>query len=241
MALEIDFAELGLDLDDEKATALKEALSAKHQEAIDKEVGGLKTKRDELLANERKLKDSLKQYEGIDPERARKLEDQIAQSEEARLIADGKMDEVINQRTERMRTEYDRKLQEATQTAEQAKTFAEKFRGRVLSDEIRGAASKLGLIDSAAQDAFLRAQSLFEVDDEGNVVARESAGYDTTGKPLTPETWLESMRDQAPHWFPQPKGSGSPGNNGSSASPRAWKEATTTKEKVEILKRKQAR
>lgn len=241
MPFEIDFAELGLELDEEQAAKLKENLSAKHQELLDQEVGGLKSKRDELLEAQRGMKDKLKQYEGIDPERARKLEEQIAQSEEARLIADGKLDEVINQRTERMKSEYDRQLQEASQTAEQARAFADKFRGRVLSDEIRGAAAKLGLIDSASQDAFYRAQHLFEVDDEGNVVAKENAGYDSNGKPLTPETWLESMRDQAPHWFPQPKGSGAPGSNGSSASPRAWKEATTTKEKVEILKRKQAR
>lgn len=241
MAFDIDFNELGLELDEEKATALKEALSAKHQEAVDKEVGGLKSKRDELLANERKLKDSLKQYEGIDPERARKLEKQISQSEEARLIADGKLDEVINQRTERMKTEYDRKLQEAQQSADQSRSFADKFRGRVLSDEMRSAMAKVKGLESAATDATLRAERVFEVNDEGDVVPREDAGYDSDGKPLTPETWLESMRDEAPHWFPTPKGSGAPGSTGNSASPRAWKEATTTKEKVEILKRKQAR
>ena len=142
MTLEIDFKALGIDLDDEKATALKEALTTKHQEALDKEVGGLKTKRDELLANERKLKDSLKQYEGIDPERARKLEEQLAENEEARLIADGKLDEVLNKRTERMRDEYDRKLTEASQTADKSKAFADKFRGRVMRDEIRTAAAE---------------------------------------------------------------------------------------------------
>lgn len=241
MALEIDFAELGLELDDEKAAALKEALSTKHQEAIDKEVGGLKTKRDELLANERKLKDSLKQYDGIDPERARKLEEQIAQSEEARLIADGKMDEVINQRTERMRSEYERKLQESTQSTERYKSKAEKADGHVMRNAIGQAASAVGLIDTAAEDAAYRAAQLFEVDEELNVVPKEGVGYDADGKPLTMKSWLESMRDQAPHWFPQPKGSGSPGNNGSSTSPRAWKDAATTKEKVEILKRQQSR
>lgn len=241
MALEIDFAELGLELDDEKAAALKEALSTKHQEAIDKEVGGLKTKRDELLANERKLKDSLKQYEGIDPERARKLEEQIAQSEEARLIADGKMDEVMNQRTERMRSEYERKLQESTQSTERYKSKAEKADGHVMRNAIGQAASAVGLIDTAAEDAAYRAAQLFEVDEELNVVPKEGVGYDADGKPLTMKSWLESMRDQAPHWFPQPKGSGSPGNNGSSTSPRAWKDAATTKEKVEILKRQQSR
>lgn len=239
MALEIDFKELGIDLDDEKATALKEALSTKHQEALDKEVGGLKSKRDELLDAQRKMKDQLKQYEGIDPERARKLEQQLAENEEARLIADGKLDEVLNQRTERMRQEYDRKLQEASQTAEKSKGFADKFRGRVMRDEIRTAASEVGLVDAAVEDAVFRAGSLFEVNDEGNVVPREDAGLDENGKPLTPEAWLESMREKAPHWFPVPEGSQSQGGSGGPGAPRAWKDAKSTKEKVEILKRKQ--
>lgn len=239
MTLEIDFKELGIDLDDEKATALKEALSTKHQEALDKEVGGLKTKRDELLDAQRKMKDQLKQYEGIDPERARKLEQQLAENEEARLIADGKLDEVLNQRTERMREEYDRKLQDASQTAEQSKAFADKFRGRVMRDEIRTAASEVGLIDSAVEDAVFRAGGLFEVNDEGNVVPREDAGLDESGKPLTPQAWLASMREKAPHWFPVPEGSQSHGGGGNPAAPRAWKDAKSTKDKVDILKRKQ--
>lgn len=239
MTLEIDFKELGIDLDEEKATALKEALSSKHQEALDKEVGGLKSKRDELLDAQRKMKDQLKQYEGIDPERARKLEQQLAENEEARLIADGKLDEVLNQRTERMRQEYDRKLQEASQTAEQSKEFADKFRGRVMRDEIRTAAAEVGLVDAAVEDAVFRAGGLFEVNDEGNVVPREDAGLDENGKPLTPEAWLESMRDKAPHWFPVPEGSQSHGGAGGPGAPRAWKDAKTTKEKVDILKRKQ--
>lgn len=239
MPLEIDFNELGIELDDEKAAALKEALSAKHQEALDQEVGGLKSKRDELLEAQRKMKDQLKQFEGIDPERARKLESQLAENEEARLIADGKLDEVLNKRTERMREEYDRKLQEASQTADQSKAFADKFRGRVMRDEIRTAAAEVGLVDSAVEDAVYRAGGLFEVNDEGNVVPREDAGFDENGKPLTPQAWLESMREKAPHWFPVPEGSQSRGGGGSPGAPRAWKDAKSTKEKVELLKRKQ--
>src|SRR5690625_896750 len=241
MDFDLDFSELGLEVPEEKAAALKELIAGKHQEALDKEVGGLKAKRDELLDAQKRLKEQLSQFEGIDPERARKLEEQIAQSKEAKLIAEGKLDEVIAQRTERMQTEYERRLQEASATAEQAKLFAERFKGRVLSDEIRAAASKVGMIDSAAEDATLRAQALFEVNDEGNVVANEDAGLDASGKPLTIETWLQSMKDAAPHWFLQPKGSGAPGSTGSSASPRAWKDAKTTAEKVELIKRKHAR
>lgn len=240
MSLDIDLNELGIELDDEKASALKEALSAKHQEALDKEVGGLKSKRDELLDAQRKMKDQLKQFEGIDPERARKLEQQLAENEEARLIADGKIDEVLSKRTERMQAEYERKLSEAQTEAEKAKARAEKFTGRAFSDELRTAAAQVGILDSAVPDAVYRGRELFAVDDDGNVVAKDGV-LDQDGKPLTPETWLNSMRDQAPHWFPTPKGSGAPGSSGNgSSAPRAWQDAKTTRDKVEYLKRKQS-
>ena len=234
---EFDPKELGLELDDEQAAKLQETLSTKHQEALDQEVGGLKTKRDELLENSRKMKDQLKQYEGIDPERARKLEEQIAQSEEAKLIADGKMDEVINQRTERMRTEYDRQMQELQQQAEQANEFANRFKGRVMSDEMHRLGAKVGLRESAVEDAVHRASGLFEVNNEGQVVPKEDAGYDAKGNKLTLDAWAESLKENAPHLFHQPEGLDLPGGSRSNA-PRAWQDATSTADKVEYLKRK---
>ena len=42
MPLEIDFSELGIELEEDKAKALKEALDAKHEEALNSEVSGLK-------------------------------------------------------------------------------------------------------------------------------------------------------------------------------------------------------
>ena len=48
---DLDLAELGLDLPEDKVAALKEALTAKGQEAIDKAVTGLKTKNQELLGS----------------------------------------------------------------------------------------------------------------------------------------------------------------------------------------------
>ncbi|WP_129141526.1 hypothetical protein [Modicisalibacter coralii] len=179
---------------------------------------GLKTalekERGEKKETAKQLREMRKQFEGIDPDRTREIFQRLEQDEEARLIADGKVDEVVNQRTERMRSEYDRKLQSMEEEAEKAKSFANKFRTRVLSDEVRGAASEVGLVDSAVSDAVYRAKDLFQVDDEGNVVPTEDAGFDADGKPLTLKSWLDGMRESAPHWFPVPKGGGAPGNDG---------------------------
>lgn len=223
-----DLKQLGIEVDEEKAKALDEAVTARHEE----EVKGLRSKRDELLETQRKLKDQLGQYDGIDVDRARRLEQILAEDEEARLIADGKVDEVVNRRTESMKTDYQRRLDEAQQQAEALKQ-------RALSDEIRSAATQAGLLSSATDDAVLRAKQLFDVDAQGQVVPKDDAPLDKSGEPLTPTAWLESMKESAAHWFPSPRGSGAPGSTSSASVPRAWGEARTSAEKVEFLRQQQ--
>lgn len=201
---EVDGGKFRLDLDGyEDPTGLKSALEKERTEKKDKD---------------RQLKETLKKFDGIDPDYTRDILSRLDQDKEAKLIAEGKVDEVVNQRTERMKQEYERQLQEATQQAETASKFVDKFRGRVLRDEVRSAASEVGLVDSASDDAYLHAQSLFDIDDEGNSKPKEGAGYDANGQPLTMKAWLETMRESKPHWFPVPKGSGAPGSNGNGSS-----------------------
>lgn len=235
MPFEFDPAELGLELTAEQ----QQALSAKFQTSLDAEVSGLKGKNSDLIQKEKQLKDQMKQFEGIDPERARHLEKTIAENEEARLISEGKMDEVMEKRTARMRDEYERQKQSDASELEKARMFSDKFRGRVMSDEVRAAVSKLGnMAESAAEDAAYRAQMLFEVNDEGQVVPKENAGLDAEGKPLTVQNWLASMQESAPHWFLRPQGTGAPGSGSSSASPKAWKDASTKEEKLAFIRAK---
>src|SRR4030042_6836621 len=73
--------------------------------ALDKEKISAKTK-------EKELTDFRAQYVGIDPVKIRELQAKFEGNEEAQLIAAGKIDEVINKRTEKWRLEEDRQKQE---------------------------------------------------------------------------------------------------------------------------------
>ena len=132
--------------------------------------------------------------------------------EEAKLIADGKIDEVLNKRTERLRGDFDKKLKEANSKAEKAEAFANKFRARVLGDEIRSAAGKAGALTSAQEDLILRAKGIFQINDEGQAVAVDEDGNPIMGKdgrtPLSPIEWIESLKESAPHLFPAASGTG---------------------------------
>lgn len=219
---DIDLSELGLDLPDDKAAALKEALGAKAKELLEQETSGLKGKNSELLG---KLKtaqgdlDSFKsQFDGLDIEAVKTIVSKAGQDEETRLIAEGKIDEVVSRRTERLRGDLEKQLQAERDRADKAETFANQFKDRVLSDSIREAASKAGALAEASDDIILRARSVFSLNEDGVPVAVDKDGqviYGKDGKtPLSPLEWAEGLRESASHLWPRTQGAGQVGDKG---------------------------
>lgn len=177
------------------------------QKVIDAQVAGLKQKNSELLGKVKEYGDKFKQYEGIDPDAVRNMMKRFADDEEAKLIASGKIDEVLNQRTERMKQSYERETLAERQAREAAEQRAQKFERRVLENGIRAAASGAGIFPHAIDDALLRAGQVFRLDDEGNPSAADGI-YGKDGKPLTLQEWFAEMKEKAPHWFPAASGGG---------------------------------
>lgn len=180
---------------------------------VNQAVSGLKAKNAELLGKIKESGETLKRYEGIDPDAVRSILQRFSDDEEAKLIASGKIDEVLTKRTERMKSSYEQETAKERQAREAAEQRAEKFTRRVLENSIRAEATAAGIHQHAVDDALLRAQGVFQLDDEGNPVAAEGV-FGKDGKPLTLKEWLAEMKDKAPHWFLQPKGSGAPGSGG---------------------------
>jgi hypothetical protein len=201
---DLDLAELGLELPADKAEALKAALAAKGQEAVDKAVTGLKAKNSELLGTIKTTKgelDQLKgQFEGLDINAVKQLLAKTGQDEEAKLIAEGKIDEVLNKRTERLRAEHERQL-------------------KVEKDRAAAALAE------AADDFVFRSRGMFAFDESGEVVAVDGDGHPIIGKdgktPVSPLEWAESLKEAAPHLWPRAAGAGAPGNNGGKAA-KKW-------------------
>jgi len=218
----IDFDALGLDLNDEQRQKILDAAKAAHES----DVAGLKAKRDELLDAQRKLKDDIKRFEGIDPERARKLEQMLAENEEAKLIADGKIDELVNKRLSREQATWQSQLEAKDAEAQQYRQQVEALQGMTIKSGIAAAAHKAGLAPTAVEDAQLIAQHSGWTVEDGVPVLRNSQGEVVRGKegPIRFDEWLESQRETRPHWFPTPKGSGAPGSkSGGSSNDNPWK------------------
>ncbi|HGG8933646.1 TPA: hypothetical protein ACJJ3G_004378, partial [Enterobacter hormaechei subsp. xiangfangensis] len=145
-------------------------------ERVTSEVTGLKSKNSELLGTIKQQKENLSRFDGIDPDAVRGILQRFSDDEEAKLIAAGKIDEVLDKRTERMRADVDKQIKAANERAEKAEAFSNKFRDRVLGDAIRAAASKAGALPEASDDLILRAKGTFQLNDEGEAIAVDANG-----------------------------------------------------------------
>ncbi|MCU4639347.1 hypothetical protein [Acinetobacter courvalinii] len=187
----------------------------------------LQSERDAAKTAQRELQRLQKQFEGIDPEIVKKVFAQLDQDEEAKLIAEGKVNEVIQKRTEKMREEHARLLNAETTRANNAEAYANKFKQSVVQGQIVQAAVELEALPEATADIAFLAQSKFVLDEDGKAVAVDESGEVVIGKdgktPLSPKEWVESLREQKPYFWPKPNGTGAPGS-------------TNTKGQVDILK-----
>lgn len=188
------------------------------QAQIEAAVAGLKAKNSELLGKLKERDEAIKRFDGIDPDAVRGILQRFSDDEEAKLIAGGKIDEVLNRRTDRMKQDYDKQFQAKDAELQRYLHANQKLAQRALSDAVAKAAVKAGALPTALDDIVLRAQhSGWTVNEDGEVIARkgEEVLFGKDGKtPLTAEEWAESLREAAPHLFQQPQGTGAPGSRG---------------------------
>lgn len=205
----------------------------------------LEKERAAAKANAKAVKDLQEQFAGIDPLKVRDMMAKLDNDGESALIAAGRIDEVINKRTEKLRTELQKQVAAAEDKAKASEARAGKFSQRVLDNHIRAAAAKAGLHSHAIEDALFRARSMFVLNEEGDAIQLNSDGHPILGKdgktPFSPNEWLEGMKEVAPHWFPAgssgsgAQGSGS-GAGGAKVITRAAFNALSAADKATVAK-----
>jgi hypothetical protein len=196
------------------AAALQAKIDAAVAAAVAAETAGLKAKNEELLGKNKTLAERARSFDGLDPEALKALKDRLDQDEDAKLLAEGKKNVVIEKYTERMRAQHEldkKALQD--QIAAEGKR-ADTYRQSVLDSHILRAAGSLH--KGAVEDALLHARNLFTLDAAGNAVQLDSEGRPVLGKdgttPFSPAEWIELQKELKPHWFPM-NTSGSGGGN----------------------------
>lgn len=182
------------------------------QEQLDEHTAGLKAKRDELLANERKLKDRLaaleKDFDGIDPAEVRELLKARADEEAKRQKAQGDWEA----REKQLHEQYGKKVSEL-EAGRQG--LSEALHNAVAVRDVRGAIAERKANPRALEPHVL--PFVRTVEEDGQFVARvvDAKGQvrisGTKGDPMTIVELLDelSQDDALKPLFPSNGASGS--------------------------------
>ena len=137
------------------------------------------------------------------------------------LIDAGKVDELVQQRTERAISEAQHKIEasvkqmeEATQRAMQAERERDTF---LVETRIKDEGIAYGVRPEALPDVMARANSVFKLHpDTKELVAMqgEQPLYNAKSQPLQVNEWLEQTEQTAPHLFKNSSGGGASGGTG---------------------------
>lgn len=176
---------------------------------VDKAVEALKSTNIDLKEEKKKLQEILDGMPGSDEiEKMKLLQERLDSSEDARLVAEGKMDEVVEKRTERYRSKIESRLKETqdgyNKLEEDNKKLKSSFDKYKIDNAIKSAAMEEGVLKTAIGDLALRAAPTFFVED-GKVVAKDSHGDYLTnddGDKLSVREYVSSLKTEAPHFWP---------------------------------------
>lgn len=91
------------------------------------------------------------------------------------------------------------------------KTYESKEKNRTIHDAVRQAATKVGLLPTAIEDALMYGERVLDVDADGRIVTKDGVGV-TPG--LSPDIWLGDMKTSRSHWWGETAGGGGKGGGG---------------------------
>lgn len=187
--------------------------------AVETAVSELKKKNSEIIGEKKKLQDMISKFDGLDLDKAKQAMDFVEKNETAKLIAEGKSDEVIEQLTEKLRAKHQEQIDDLQKKLGEietsAKSYKTRYEQRMVDDAIRVAATKAGVLPEAVDDVLLRARAVFSHGEDGTIEARNDKGelLKIDDKLLTPDLWVTKLPR---HYWPASSGTNFDGKDGAS-------------------------
>jgi hypothetical protein len=167
----------------------------------------LKKEREAKAELERTLRQIREQLGDADPAKAREAVKKLQELEDKKLIDEGKVEELLKSRTERLVQDYDGKLKEKDARLSAAeKQLAE----LVIDNALRQVATRAKVRDTAVEDFLRRGREVYRLKDGKAVPMKgeEVLFGKKPNEPMSMEEWAESLAPQAPHLFEGSGGSG---------------------------------
>ena len=186
---------------------------------------------DEFRNNNIQLQNELKamnsKMSGIDLDEYNSLKAEKDAQRDKRLIEEGKVEELISQRVQRMSQDYEQERNNLQAQLEelnsQASTYKRKYDDSIVEQKLVNAAARAGVRSEATTDVLKRAKQIWRNSDQGDLVAMQGENqlYGKDGRrPLEVEEWFEGLADEAPHLFKNSEGGGALGGRGGPAGRR---------------------
>ena len=186
------------------------------------DVSGLKGALEKERATVKKLKGDLQntidRYKDIDPEKAREAQATLQKMEENKLLDEGKVEELLAKRTERMKADHANQLAAINKQIDTLKMENQGVQSRLsellIDGSLRQAATKAGVHDSAVEDIVLCGRRVWKlVDNVPTPFSGENIIYGKdASKPVDMVEWISSLQPDAPHLFKPSGGGGATGN-----------------------------
>lgn len=171
-----------------------------------------KSRLDEFRDNNTKLKGDIealsKQYEGVDLEAYRTLTERAQKERDKKLIDAGKVDELVTQRVDAMKSDYEKRVDALTKEGTGYKLQLESL---LVDGALRDAAIKAGVKPTAVDDVLLRGRQTFRVvDGKAAAFQGDKALFGKDSEPLAVGEWVTALQEAAPHLFEASTGGGAP-------------------------------
>jgi len=184
-----------------------------------------KSLREEREAH-KKTKDKLAKLGGDDVdidevvEQLDELEDLRARIEagEGGRVDEKKLQELVDARMKRelkpLERERDQLKSRNQELEADVGTLRTTINNGTIENRLRELAAKENVVGSAMDDIVFMGTHMFEVAEDGAIVAKENARGVEAG--ITPDIWLTDMKEKRPHWWPTSQGGGAGGGAGGS-------------------------
>lgn len=191
---------------------------------VDKSVQGLQAKNTELLGKLDKTNTKLKTYEQFgDTDKLKSMMERIDNDEESKLLAEGKFDELLTRRTERMEASYQQQIEQlANANSDVNNKYSElsnRYQSSLLNSSIDQAASSVGIVPEAMESARDIVRKTFKTNEAGEITPLDANGnvvYGSDGKnPVTIGEFVNGLKSTHRFLFPQSQGSGATGSGNS--------------------------
>jgi len=205
-------------------------LTNANKTVVEEAVSGLKTKNEEIIGEKKTLQETLKTFDGFDPKTLKTATDFYTKNKDAEFLKDGTVEELIEKKTSQITSDFETQITELNGKLTTATTHGASYQGlfeaKVIDDGVRAAAVKADMLPTAVEDAVLRGRSIFSLDDNKQIEARDKEGklaVTEDKKVLTTENWIEGLKETSPHYWPGSEGAGAQGGSSGPESDQAAK------------------